>query len=309
MFRVLGTGQLLHPITNADGSVYFSNSHVKNNVYGYYHVSVHRGLERYCLLSLKADDLEGMVITRMFWHLRRVDIGDLKAARTERAIKKAKRLEEIARDLEVIEEELENLRQNLKKLTVESVVKETETSMARVLTRKGELGEERESILQSVEDEALRTLEEELVDLEALWPEKPFPLKKALLKLLIKKVVIDSVTPRICRLQVEWAYSEWGTEERLFDRCHAGGREWLAPEREILREMYETATQLELMEALPNRTWGAICDTAVNMGLRRQGRQKETIREPLACISDLRFLEESGLTFASIAIKNWNVWS
>jgi DNA invertase Pin-like site-specific DNA recombinase len=300
---------LLQPITNADGSVYFSNSHVKGNVYGYYNVSVHRGLERYCLFSLKADDLEGMVIARMFWHLRRADIGDLKAARTERSVKKSKRLEEIARDLEVIEEELGNLRENLKKLTIESVVKETEASMARVLTRKEELGEERKSILQSVEDEALRTLEEELVDLEDLWPEKPFALKKALLKLLIRKVVIDYVTPRICRLQVEWAYSEWGTEERLLDRRHAGGREWLEPEREILREMYGTATQLEIMEALPNRTWGAICDTATNMRLRRQGRQKEMIRDPLASLSDLRFLEESGLTFDSIAIKNWNVWS
>jgi hypothetical protein len=258
---------------------------------------------------LKAEDLEGMVIARMFWHLRRADIGDLKAARAERSQKKSKRLEEIARDLEVIEEELENLRQNLKKLTVESVVKETEASMARVLQRKGELGEERESILQSVEDEALRTLEEELVDLEALWSEKPFALKKALLKLLIRKVVIDYVTPRICRLQVEWAYSEWGTEERLFDRRHTGGREWLEPEREILREMYATATQLEMMEALPNRTWGAICETATSMGLRRQGRQKEMIRDPLASLSDLRFLEESGLTFDSIAIKNWNGWS
>src|SRR5438067_2089506 len=32
---------LLQPITNADGSVYYSNSHVKGNMYGYYIVSVH----------------------------------------------------------------------------------------------------------------------------------------------------------------------------------------------------------------------------------------------------------------------------
>ena len=163
--------------------------------------------------------------------------------------------------------------------------------------------------MRSVEDEALRTLEEELVDLEQLWPEKPFALKKALLKLLVKKVVIDYVTPRICRIQVDWAYSEWGTEERLLDRRLAGGRDWTEREKEVLKSMYESGDQLDIMEALPQRTWGAICDTASSMGLRRQGRKHEVIRDHRVSLCDLRFLEESGLTLSNLAICNLNICS
>ncbi len=297
---------LLQPTTNADGSVYFANTRVNKVTHGYYNVSVHRGLKRSNLLSLQADDLEGAVISRMFWHLRRSDIGNLKAARVERGKKKARRLEEIARDVEVIEEELANLSVNMKQLTIMSVIKETETSMARVLERKEGLLAERERILQSVEDEALRTLEEGLADLEQLWPTKPFALKKALLKLLIKKVVLDYMSPRISRIQVEWACSEWGTEERFLDRRHAGGREWSERDIEVLKTMYETGSQLDIMEALPNRTWKAICDTSTRMGLRRQGRQQEVIRDHTITLSDLRFLEESGLTLSNLAICNWN---
>lgn len=67
------------------------------------------------------------------------------------------------------------------------------------------------------------------------------------------------------------------------------GREWEYREKALLREIYETATQLDIMEVLPNRTWGSISGAATGMGLRRQKRQKELIRDHLVCLSDLRF--------------------
>jgi len=181
--------------------------------------------------------------------------------------------------------------------------------MARLLTQKENLESERESIVQSYQDIPDTTLEEELKDLEELWPGKPFQLKKALVELLAKRVIIDYVTPRFWKVQVVWSYSEWGTEERLIDRHIAGSKPWTPKEKEVLKAMYERGDQIDIMRALPDRTWRGICDAATALGLRRQESKKETIQDHAITICDIALLEEKGLTLGDPAICNWNICS
>ena len=176
--RNLRAASVLKPLlkpetTHESGAVYFTRSGMtaEHPTYGSYTISVRRGLVYDCLICVNAEQLESTVICRMFEHLRTADLGDLKAARIQRAQRKAERLEKIARDLGVIEEELANLKINLKKLTIDAVIKETEASMARILIRKQELLDEREqTYLAHGEGGRKQWEEEELARLCELYP-------------------------------------------------------------------------------------------------------------------------------------------
>jgi hypothetical protein len=84
-------------------------------------------------------------------------------------------------------------------------------------------------------DEGLRTLEEELQELEYLWPYKPFDLKQNILDLLVKRIVLAYCSPRFFCVTVEWSLKEWGIESCYYDREFTGGREWTQLELENLR--------------------------------------------------------------------------
>jgi hypothetical protein len=142
------------------------------------------------------------------------------------------------------------------------VIKETEASMARVLDRKAVLLAEQEQLKKSTEDEALRTLEEELADLEELWPKKPFTLKESILKILIKHIFIDPMSPKFFRVIVEWKYADWGKESMYLVHKSGGRKEWSDQEKELLLQPYpdylRTRDRFILMKALPDRSWRAI---------------------------------------------------
>jgi hypothetical protein len=258
-----------------------------------------------------------------FWvivnkHLRTADLGDLKAARVKRSERIAKRLEEIARDLAVIEEELANLTANLKKIITDVVIKETEASMARILKRQADLLNERDEIMKSAEDEALRTLEEELADLEELWPHKPFELKKNILKLLAKRVIIEKQSTKFFQVTVEWKYKEWGIEQTYLIQEEGGRKEWTEEEIERLYEVYPgERNRFTIMQAFPDRSWRGIRHMADTLGLtagKGQGRgkgirfQRGLLESLYLSWNDICWLEANGLTLRSIC-ENAGGWS
>jgi hypothetical protein len=309
------TKPLLHPeTTHENGAVYFTRSGIDGA--GNYNVSVRRGLLHESILCVNAVQLETVIVNRMFEHLRTADLGDLKATRIRRVARKVKRLEEIARDLGVIEDELANLEINMKKLTLDTVIRNTEASMARVLKRKEELLKEREQIKQSTEDEALRTLEEELADLEELWPHKPFELKKSILKLLIKRLVIDKVSTKFFQVCVEWKYKEWGTEQTYLAQNEGGRKQWTKEELSLLQKVYleqkDTRDRFAIMQALPDRSWEAIHHMIANLGINPgkghgKGGGVHFKRGQLEHIAlswkDMQWLQQNSLTYKSISLN------
>lgn len=301
--------------THENAAVYFTRSGLPQGT-GSYNLSVRRGLVYDSILCINAYQLETAIVGRMFEHLDTADLGDLKAVRVEQAALKVERLAKIARDLGVIEEELENLKTNLKKLTIEVVIKETEESMARILTRKAELVDKREKLLKASDDKALRTLEEELPDLKELWEDKTFELKKCILTVLIKRVVLDKMSPKFFRVRVEWKYKEWGIEQTYLSHNEGGRKQWTEAELQTLQRNYheqqETRDRLLLMQALPNRSWRAIHHMLKNLGLNAgngQGKGKgiRSLRGQLEhnvlSWHDMQWLEESGLSYKSISLN------
>src|SRR5207245_2030278 len=92
------------------------------------------------------------------------------------------------RELEIIAEVILTLTENMSKIKTDSVVQELETQMARIIERRTHAEEQIAGLQAALNQDTLGTLEEELADLEELWPYKPFAEKKALLSLLTESL-------------------------------------------------------------------------------------------------------------------------
>lgn len=80
--------------------------------------------------------------------------------------------------------------------------------------------------------------EEELADLEELWPGKPFELKHNIISFLVKRIVLDLMSPKFFRVLIEWKYKEWGSEQTYLTHSDGGRKEWTEEEIALMREIY-----------------------------------------------------------------------
>jgi hypothetical protein len=94
-------------------------------------------------------------------------------------------------------------------------------------------GEHRKLLAIKAEMEAenamsLRTLDEELKDLELYWDEYPMQKRVALINFLVQKVVVDMMSRHWLRVQIHWLHEEWGVEQLFYCRESYGTRRWKA---------------------------------------------------------------------------------
>ena len=99
----------------------------------YYELVDYGTLGRKFLLSIEAEELEGIIVKRIFQILRERSIGDLKKARKVRDQEKNRRLREIEREYQTIEEEIETLLANLGKTKIVDVVKKIKGKIAKLI--------------------------------------------------------------------------------------------------------------------------------------------------------------------------------
>ncbi len=264
------------------------------------------GMGRETLLAIEADFIENAIVKKLFEKLQLADIGDLEERRKIVLQEKAARVKKLERDIATIDEEVATLTENMGKIKTDTVIEQLETRIARLLERKTDTEAEIAKITQAYKDIAIGTIEEELADLEQFWCERSFGLRKALLKLLIKRASLDYISPRFTSVTIEWEYGEWGIEQAIFDRG-TSNKEWTPGENTILRNLYPDCPQLAVMQALPTRSWRSILGQAVRLHLTRAFQYK-TIKDIHASLKDIEYLDRSGLSLAQFRSGNGVLW-
>ncbi len=84
-------------------------------------------------------------------------------------------------------------------------------------------------------------------------------------------VILDTVSPRVWKLTIQWRDPVWGNDEIVCMRTEGNPSiTWTEEELTILHEYYETATRRKLLTILPNRSWIAIRTIASEQKLRRK---------------------------------------
>jgi hypothetical protein len=155
------------------------------------------------------------------------------------------------------------------------------------------------------------SLDEELEELETLWPEYTFEHRRSLINFIVKEVVIDSMSTHWLRIQVLWLHEEWGREEMFYLRRSGKRKEWTDEETELMRANYASMSYVQLMALLPDKSWKSIYDKGkYSLGITRTtGRPKpgeETVPHWAINYSyaDLEFMREQGIA-DNARCTNW----
>jgi len=110
-------------------------------------------------------------------------------------------------------------------------------------------------------------------------------------------VTLDTVSPRVWKMQITWRDPAWGVDEIVSMRLESNpGLSWTEEEREILRMQYGISTRRELLEMLPTRSWAGIRTIASDMKLRRQRDDSENEFPYDICLADWQAIRQYGLS-------------
>lgn len=279
----------------------------------FYHVVQTRplGLETESIFSIAADTLEGAVVIRLLERLREINIESIAEEKQIMQSSIRRSISSLERELHVIEERISSILENMQYLQVPDVIRELEASMARCLARRDQVKDQLAQLRERLASNALGTVEEELEELRELWPLKPFQERKALLNLLIKQLWVNYLTPHFYEVRIEWAYDSWGKEKAILYRKFGGSKDWTEEELTLLEELYPCAPKMEVLKALPRRTWRTISVIAHTKGIRRNRRMHESSEEDRCygdglCYDDIQFLKSSGLSLADFQEHSYN---
>jgi len=99
--------------------------------------------------------------------------------------------------------------------------------------------------------------------------------QKRLARQVIQEIKLNIISPHVLLLHVTWQTGIAACPDvALIWRGSSSNvaEDWTDEEDEIVRRLYPKSSQLEIMEAFPNRAWSRICNRGHDLGIKRQVR-------------------------------------
>jgi predicted DNA-binding protein len=274
--------------------------------------------------SVPCDEVDTIVARRLLWHVhefneKQINVAEYEELAKSRQRERKKQVKQIDHSIRDVEE---------RQIVLTTRLGRTKSTRAQELIERkiDRLEKERTDLIEAkrvLEEEAqndIGSLDDELRELEACWPEYPFEKRRALINFLVQEVVLDKVSTHWIRVQVLWLHPDWGAEEMYHLRLHGKHTDWTEEEDALIREYYTSLTKPELMRLLPERTWLSIKHRGVKFKLAGRKRGPRTYREtgdpvehlfasvaqvdPLFAYNDLAFMLENGIPL-NVLDTNW----
>lgn len=136
---------------------------------------------------------------------------------------------------------------------------------------------EQASLLEQID--ALSTETDELAETKTLlrdaldlWETWRFETKKRFVNLVVQRITFTDVTPHILKITVDLKPPINGYVEGHMYRLRGTKTDWTDEEMETIRQLYPHADRLDILQALPHRTWRTIVDRAMGAGVMRMTR-------------------------------------
>lgn len=157
--------------------------------------------------------IDSLVVERLFVHVGHLEnMEQYNEQLAQKRAEKKRQLKSIGESIKQIDVEQVNIAKKVGKTSNPRMQELLEEQVMELEKERQELLEAHEKL--SAESEiTLRSLEEELQDLEQNWSTFPAEKKISLMNFLIKEVVVDVMAPHWTRLQVFWLHTDWGREE------------------------------------------------------------------------------------------------
>ncbi len=113
-------------------------------------------------------------------------------------------------------------------------------------------------------------------------------------------VMLELLAPRVLCLTVYWRHPDWQAEQAFWLRTAMSAQRWTDEETERFRAAYVTMTPLELLQALPDRSWSALRHRSWKMGLKPL--EMEGPLEESVCWNDYQHMQEHGVEPGQLTI-------
>ena len=295
-------------IQGTEGQIYVKHSYYSGYVYSYIPASYKDQpvfTNKGHIEIISVEPLDAVVVERLFFHIKKItDLPEYNKALEEKRAEKERAIAQVLDSLASIPVEQERL--------VEQISK-AESQAVRDLLRKQveNLELERPRLqkvlltLQKEHTEILYSLDTELSLLEAHWQDYDIDRRIALLNFLIYAVEVDMMSPRWLRVRVTWLREEWGCEQMYLCRPHSKKR-WSEEEDRIVAELYPTAPRIELLAAIPDRTWPVIRERANRWKIQREEIDVNFDLPQNTDLSmlDMEFMQKEGIPL-SCESTNW----
>lgn len=143
------------------------------------------------------------------------------------------------------------------------------------------------------------------------WEGYSISEKHKFLQQVIKEVEISFVAQHWIVIKIVWINPEWGIDTGyLWHKGRKGANPaYTEAELEIIRDLYPTATQQEILHVLPTRTWQSVIRQAYLMKLSRSYQKRIDGIPGYLSIGDIQFAEEKKIDSSKMMMDKYVCWS
>jgi hypothetical protein len=105
-----------------------------------------------------------------------------------------------------------------------------------------------------------------------MWHTWRFDTKKRFLHLTVQHIDITAVSPHILRITIDLKAPINGYVVGHMYRQHGAMLQWTDEETDVIRQLYPHADRVDILKALPDRSWDSIIKQANHKGIERYTR-------------------------------------
>lgn len=128
------------------------------------------------------------------------------------------------------------------------------------------------------------------------WNSLKFEKQKRFVRLVVQQANITTVTPHMLQLEITLHPIIRATLVGYMYRAKGSQSAWSDEEVEILRSYYPQADRIDILKALPDRTWAAIIQQANDIGMKRLHRLNTSDLAYTITYSDAVIMQETGIS-------------
>lgn len=143
------------------------------------------------------------------------------------------------------------------------------------------------------------------------WETYSMSEKHKFLEQVVKEINISFPTPHWIEVTITWINPEWGIDTGyLWNKGRKGANPKFSEEEiSILKAVYPTGTQREVLEALPMRTWQGIMSINKKLKISRKCQYSKDPIPHFWSIEDITFAEQKGIDTSKMLIDKFTYWS
>jgi hypothetical protein len=265
------------------------------------------GMAHKILATVDIQDIEQIVIEHFTRQLRETDLFEnymQRLSRDEENKKSEARRKNLQSTLEDLNERIDGLFLTLQssKLTPEErdeYIEERRRLLRRRETIQNELKIQSPTQLYLKYKDLIQKMNE-------YWERYPFEDRQALMALLVNRIYLEPLSHHFMQITVEW--KEFPTDIGIIWRRHADSMYWAPEEEQVLREIYPTEPAVTILQALPRRSWLAICSRASKLGICRQIKKAGIQRKDMS-LEDLQIAEKYGISLEKLEKTLFTQWA